>query len=322
MKFSILGSCITRDVFRECSLDVLVGNYRARTSIHSIVSRVAADTSQLILPESNFQQKMVIADFEKHSIGTIDCDYLIIDLIDERFELITNFGSLVTLSNELRDNNKIKTINKYIERGTEEEYQLWRYSVKQLALNINIPVILHKSRLASKLNKKNEHIFIDNKYIDKLNQRMRRYEEIIYQEMEIFGTIDVDEKLLISDIDHVWGYSPYHYIPEYYIEAKNQLFRICQIDPRAKLNENEYFIENSYDNDVISSDLLTKNDNILIACYLFLDGELAQKEWYSEKQNYTFQIDKNKFSYFSTTFFIKNRFNEKLILESKKVELS
>ena len=56
---------------------------------------------------------------------------------------------------------------------------------------------------------------------------MRRYEDIIYQEMNIFATINVDEKILISDVEHVWGYSPYHYIPEYYQEAKNQLFKIC-----------------------------------------------------------------------------------------------
>ena len=322
MRFSILGSCITRDIFRECSLDILVENYRARTSIHSIASKVAADTSKLNLPESKFQQKMVIADFEKHSIDTIDCDYLIIDLIDERFELITNFGSLVTFSNGLRDNNKIKTINKYIERGTEEEYLLWRDCVKKLALSINIPVILHQSRLASKLNEKNEHIFIDNKYIENLNERMRRYEEIIYQEMEIFGTIDVDEKLLISDINHVWGYSPYHYIPEYYIEAKNQLFRICQIDSRVELNENEYVIQNSFDREIIYSNLLTKNDNILIACYLFVNGEVVEKEWYSEKRNYKFILDKSKVNNFSTTFFIKNGYNERLVIESETVELS
>ena len=322
MKFSILGSCITRDIFRECSLDILVENYRARTSIHSVTSQVAADTSKLNLPESKFQQKMVIADFEKHSINTIDCDYLIIDLIDERFELITNFGSLVTLSNELRENNKINTINKYIERGTEEDFQLWRDCIKQLALNINIPVILHKSRLASKLNKKNEHIFIDNKYIEKLNERMRRYEEIVYQEMEIFGTIDVDEKFLISNINHVWGYSPYHYIPEYYIEAKNQLFRICQIDSRVKLNENQYVIENSFDEENIYSNLLTNYEDILIACYLFVNGEVVEKEWYSEKQNYNFEFDKSKVNNFSTTFFIKNMYNEKLVIESETVELS
>ena len=108
----------------------------------------------------------------------------------------------------------------------------------------------------------NENISVDAKYIDKLNQRMRRYEEIIYQEMKIFATIDVDESLLVSDVDHVWGYSPYHYISEYYQEAKNQLFKICQIDSKVDLNENEYVIQNSFDKEIIYSNLLTKNDNI------------------------------------------------------------
>jgi hypothetical protein len=322
MKFSILGSCITRDIFRECSLDILVENYRARTSIHSITSQVAADISKLKLPESKFQQKMVISDFEKHCINTTDCDYLIIDLIDERFELITNFGSLVTLSNELRDSNNIKAISKYVERGTEEEYHLWRSAVKRFASEINVPVILHKSRLASKLNKANGNISVNTKYIDNLNQRMRRYEDIIYQEMNIFATINVDEKILISDVEHVWGYSPYHYIPEYYQEAKNQLFKICQIDSKVDLDKNEYVIQNSFDKEIIYSNLLTKSDNILIACYLFLDGELVKKEWYSEKRNYNFKFDKSKVNNFTTTFFIKNRYNEKLVIESETIELS
>ena len=134
--------------------------------------------------------------------------------------------------------------------------------------------------------------------------------------------IDVDEKSLISDVNHVWGYSPYHYIPEYYQEAKKQLFNICQIDSRVDLKEKEYFVENSYDEGIVYSNLITTNDNVLIACYFFLDGELIQKEWYSEKKNYTFQIGKHKFNDFKTTFFIKNKYNEKLIIESKKIEIT
>ena len=172
----------------------MVGSYRARSSIHSVVSLVAADTSGLSLPKSIFQQNMITADFEKHSICTLNCDYLIIDLIDERFEVITNFGSLVTLSNELKDNNDVKGIRKFVERGTKKEYTLWRKAVKQLATMIDIPVILHKSRLASRLNKTDRNIAVDKKSIDKLNRRMRRYEKIILQELDIFGTIDIDEK--------------------------------------------------------------------------------------------------------------------------------
>ena len=322
MKFSILGSCITRDVFRECSLDVMVGSYRARSSIHSVVSLVAADTSGLSLPKSIFQQNMITADFEKHSICTLNCDYLIIDLIDERFEVITNFGSLVTLSNELKDNNDVKGIRKFVERGTKKEYTLWRKAVKQLATMIDIPVILHKSRLASRLNKTDRNIAVDKKSIDKLNRRMRRYEKIILQELDIFGTIDIDEKILVSDVDHVWGYSPYHYIPEYYQEAKEQLFKICQIDSKVDLNEKDYVIENSYNKDTVYSNLIGNKNDVLVACHFFLDGESVPlfKEWYSEKKNYVFEIDTHKFKYFSTTFFIINKYNEKLIIESKKVE--
>ena len=58
MKISILGSCITRDIFREMKLDHLVKSYRARTSIHSITQEKKADYSFLSLPDSNFQKRI------------------------------------------------------------------------------------------------------------------------------------------------------------------------------------------------------------------------------------------------------------------------
>ena len=47
MKIGILGSCISRDIFREMKLDNLVKEYRARTSIHSITQLEKADTSKI-----------------------------------------------------------------------------------------------------------------------------------------------------------------------------------------------------------------------------------------------------------------------------------
>ena len=63
MRVAILGSCISRDIFRILELNSLVKEYRARTSIHSLVETDAADLSQIKLPSSNFQAKMIISDF-------------------------------------------------------------------------------------------------------------------------------------------------------------------------------------------------------------------------------------------------------------------
>ena len=124
MKIGILGSCISRDIFREMKLDHLVNEYRARTSIHSITQSESADISRINFPESNFQSNMVKHDFEKTELNLDNCDYLILDLIDERFELITNFGSVVTLSNELKGSNRIDSFSNYVIRGTEKDLEM------------------------------------------------------------------------------------------------------------------------------------------------------------------------------------------------------
>ena len=180
MKFGILGSCITRDIFREMKLDNLVKEYRARTSIHSITQSESADTSKINYPESKFQSKMMKYDFEKTELNLADCDFLILDLIDERFQLITNFGSVVTLSNELRDSNKIDSIINYVARGTERDLILWREAVKKFSKMINVPIILHKSRLSSVLSHENNDIKVDYEYIEKMNQKLIAYEKILY----------------------------------------------------------------------------------------------------------------------------------------------
>ena len=310
MKISILGSCITRDIFREMKLDHLVKSYRARTSIHSITQEKKADYSFLSLPDSNFQKRMVLADFDKSDLELDGCDFLIIDLIDERFELITNFGSVVTLSNELRENNPVEQKNLYIERGTDNDYSLWRKSVRKLNEMVNIPIIIHKSRLADRINKKSPDIKINNQYIQKMNEILSKYEQIIYQEMEVFGTINVAEELLVSDINHVWNYSPYHYIKQYYEEACKQIFDITKIDKKINLELENYKISLQYNNNILTTNIICSAQEVEFAYYVFQENEIIHKEWYSNSKTFSFPINFNQNSRFYVKVFIKNKYNE------------
>ena len=317
MKFGILGSCISRDIFREMKLDHLVGEYRARTSIHSITKSHKADISEINFPESNFQSKMVKHDFEKTELNLDDCDYLILDLIDERFELITNYGSVVTLSNELRNANEIETISNYVVRGSDKDLKLWKIAVKKFSELIEIPIILHKSRLSSELNHKNAEIMVDYNYINAMNQKLINYEKILHEELDIIGTIDVDSELLISDVDHVWGYSPYHYIYQYYEEALRQIFEITNTNKRLKLEKNNFTLHTERNYEQFLSKVTGETSDLTFAYYIFANDEIVHKEWYSSNTEYIFHNNYSKDVSLFTKVFIKNCFNEVITITSE-----
>ena len=99
-KISIFGSCTTRDCFRLLPADAFeLKSYIARQSVVSAVSGpVPLDPASLCLT-SPFQKKAVEQDFHKSAFDTLREDgsqWLIVDLIDERFPLAVVQGSYVT----------------------------------------------------------------------------------------------------------------------------------------------------------------------------------------------------------------------------------
>ena len=249
----------------------------------------------------------------------VDCDNLILDLIDERFQLITNFGSVVTLSNELRNSNKIESVINYVVRGTERDMTLWREAVKRFSKMVNIPIILHKSRLSSVLNHENDGIKVDYEYIEKMNRKLIAYEKIMYDELEIIGTIDVKNDLLTSDVNHVWGYSPYHYIYEYYEEALRQIFEITNTDTKFNLKKDRFKINIIRNENEFISEIIGDANDLRFAFYISADDEIVHKEWYSSNTKFLYQNDYPKSVNLSTKVFIKNCFNEIITINSSDI---
>ena len=316
MRVGILGSCISRDIFRVMKLDHLVKDYRARTSIHSLTQTDTADVTKINFPVSNFQSKMVKDDFEKTELNLVDCDFLLLDLIDERFQLITNYGSVVTLSNELKNSNTIEQANYYVKRGTKRDYVLWRNAIKKFSKMIDIPVILHKSRLSNKLNINKEGIDIDFQYIQKMNHRLTEYEKIMYEELDIVGTVDVDESLLISDVNHIWGYSPYHYIEEYYQEAMEQIYQITNTNKKLNLDEGKFRVLTEKLEGRFVIEVIGDTSDLFFAFYIFSDDEIIHKEWYSTNTKFDYENSYPENSLLSVRVFIKNTFNQIITIDS------
>ncbi len=228
MKFAILGSCVTRDIFSELGLDEYVGEYRARTSLHTFFEEPIGieRMPNLEIITSSFQRRMVEADFRKKDIEMEDCDYLIVDFIDDRFNIALFENSRVTLSLEL--SKVIDQIGDTIlafERGSDEDFSRWRKSCEKFSKHFTgAKTILHSSRFAT-------HQLVDGELkendkqsmILKMNYLLEKYEQIFIEEVAPIWIMKVDQEKIVSNVQHKWGVAPFHYILPYYREAFDKL---------------------------------------------------------------------------------------------------
>lgn len=123
---SIYGSCASRDVFsltQDKHFELKA--YIARQSIISAVAPRIPEGALSLHNPSSFRQRAVECDLQKTAFEMLrqsKSDYLLIDLIDERFPLLPLFGSYVTASNEFYEivpaqYRSTNSVDKHIENG-------------------------------------------------------------------------------------------------------------------------------------------------------------------------------------------------------------
>ncbi|WP_110929634.1 DUF6270 domain-containing protein [Bacillus massiliglaciei] len=100
-ELNILGSCVSRDIFRLLDTDYKVNYYHARSSILSLMSAPYPLEEQDVQLKSRFKQRTVLTDMNKTFFQQLEekkNDLLMIDFIDERFALYQIGFSYVTRS--------------------------------------------------------------------------------------------------------------------------------------------------------------------------------------------------------------------------------
>ena len=233
---SIFGSCVTRDLFEFTENDFMIlKSYIARQSIISAVSESIECKKQDIKLESNFQREMVFHDFCKDSftiLGRDRSDFVIIDLIDERFSLIRYKGSFVTAStylinSKLLDNSVLYKVekgkdNKYYLEDNDIDKYLEDFCLKMLTQYEPFQIILHKAFLLDKyidINGKlcdfGRNYIVNNK---KTNERLCYMYNYLETYMKCGLVIDCCREYYASE-KHKWGLAPMHYCNEYYNEV-------------------------------------------------------------------------------------------------------
>ncbi|MFE3982723.1 MULTISPECIES: DUF6270 domain-containing protein [unclassified Priestia] len=233
----IFGSCVTRDTFSFFPEEFKVVDYFARSSLISLMSEdLPIDESDLNL-SSAFQKKMILYDFQKvflKQIQQYSFDLLIIDLIDERLDLLKYNNRYVTRSGELV-NSKFEQSERYsfdlVMRKSEKTHELWEKSCvlffsKLLEYIPPEKIILNKVFWSYKYRDGNKiYDFPDEKLqiIKNNNNILKRYYSVIESQVPKIHFIDYPLMDFIADKNHKWGLSPFHYEQRHYLKCKNKI---------------------------------------------------------------------------------------------------
>ncbi|MPM58181.1 hypothetical protein SDC9_105010 [bioreactor metagenome] len=269
IKIDIIGSCVTRDAFEFTKYMLLnnkysINNYISKTSIISltsnIIDKVGCDISNTKM--TAWEKRQVEYDLNKAWINILkksDSDIIIIDLIDERYDICSINGTYFTKSNlfnklKFKSDNNIEIKNRF----SEDVYNLWFKSVesyiyelkklkkkvlvhkalwkneyvnnninKSLSKNIylnNIAYSLYYGNIFDFRNKIRKFNNITQVKIEKNNKILNEYYNVFTLEKD-FQIIEI-LKDFKCDKGHKWGLAPFHYESDYYVEFIKILDRI------------------------------------------------------------------------------------------------
>jgi hypothetical protein len=131
---AILGSCVTRDIVRFVPDEFELASYHCRTSFPSLVSPPLDIGDDDLRCDSSFGKRMIFADFRKtffHALEDAAPHHLIIDLVDERYDLMRAGDSVVTRSWDLVDSG-VDDYDRYsfelVKRTRPSTHAFWRSS--------------------------------------------------------------------------------------------------------------------------------------------------------------------------------------------------
>ena len=233
--FGILGSCVTRDMVRICKIENSLVEYRARTSLTGYGCPGLKESLEFVDQLPGFRRTSVVKDLTKQPLNLKQIDYLIVDLIDERFDIYRRGDSFFSKSTYLDevDGASVLKSEKAFSRGSNAHLKAFEKGVKNLILDCrdhNVTIIFHQARWADKqIIDGSEHPYsADDSYM----RRIQKENEILEQMEQIIDKTDPSikkisaTKFCLSDSKHKWGLQPFHYVDAYYHEIYSQYKQI------------------------------------------------------------------------------------------------
>jgi hypothetical protein len=249
-RVAIVGSCITRDLWRfrgasgSASTHELL--YVSRTSLPSLFATPLAGFKAAAKPPRGLKpqpHRALVADLSKTALASLVAfrpTHLIFDFIDERFDLLSAGGTLVTDSWELEASGYRRQPGlrgaRAIPRLSAACERLWLDAAAETAALVRATplsearIILHSARWATRRRTAQgreaaigEVEVLPGHPADVAahNALLARYEAAFTQLMPAMARVEAAHRL--ADDGHQWGLSPFHYTPDYYAEIWRQL---------------------------------------------------------------------------------------------------
>lgn len=249
LRIAILGSCVTRDAFGFFPQDdVEITVFIARVSFISLYCPpmpMALEKSD-IAAETNFERNCIYADLFKTNLSrleTAEFDYLLLDFMEERHNLIKSGATYILDTLPLRESGLIERLPPFVEvdRLKRTTTKLWDEAAARFigflhAQGIKAErVILHESGFARRYRTDGEESdfteFEAHSY-DKYGALLDRYHAHFAAALPGLRRIAIEPELRVGNGTHKWGRAPFHYIDAYYARFLEK-FRAIVAD-RAK----------------------------------------------------------------------------------------
>jgi hypothetical protein len=241
----VLGSCVTRDIWRVMKRRPGAGfAYFARTSVATLTSPpVPMVEDELMQLSSPFQRRSVLADASREPLRWIERnrpEVLLLDFIDDRFDLIDTGEGLLLDSAELHSAKIVPTRfegARHIDRLSDECEQIWRDGFDSCLARIRAAspdtrIVLHRAWFQETIaypdrsERWPQQIWVGptrKAPIAELNRLMRSYYEHVQKRLPGVDIIEPGAEHQASAHQHQWCQHPVHYVDSYYAACWEQM---------------------------------------------------------------------------------------------------
>lgn len=238
MRVAIFGSCVTRDLFEDEKLRPALVHYASRTSVISTVADPVPLGEDEVVLDSPYQKRAVLADFNKTfftDLGDLAPDWVVIDLVDERFNVLRTGDSFVTESSAF-SSAELGAATRFafapVLRLTDEAEELFDVAATTFVQRLTeiVPaerVILHRALWLTRFRSAD----VVDEFPEPRLSFARRHNEALDREYDMLAdrlgptapVMGPDPERHLADEGHKWGLDPFHYEDAYNDAAKLRL---------------------------------------------------------------------------------------------------
>ncbi|MFQ2059618.1 DUF6270 domain-containing protein [Aeromonas veronii] len=327
MKVFIYGGCVSRDTFNYLEKhEYEIAHYYARSHLQSAFHEISAVDNWSQNISSNFQKRMVAADFSKcitYDLINSDYDLILLDFNTERHSMfIFDNDSRCTISSELSAAGFKASEEKgrIIKPFSDEMFSLWeqawcKFISLMESLNAKDKIIINAVIWTKKTS---DDLFFDGIYTEKYLDNANDYLQRIYQRIAIDipneQFITAPEELNIASVEHRWGKSPFHYIDGYYINLAYQIKKRFSFLRIKGLVDSLGFNSDVSANEVKFS-LSISNESavdLLFAYYLMINNKKMLEHGYTKNRDISFIYDLNKDDDVELIYYIKDMYGQRV----------